>query len=103
MAGQTKKCVTVLYPNTPGARFDWDYYLNTHTPKAKALFGGAFTITKGVASLDGTPPAYICVCLIAIESLEKFSAIMAQHGATIQADMANYTDVTPVIQIDDVI
>lgn len=100
---QNKKCVTVLYPNTPGSRFDWDYYLNTHTPKVKVVFGDGFTITKGVASLDGKPPAHLCTCVIAIESLEKFSSLMAQHGAAIQADIANYTDVTPIIQIDEVL
>ena len=28
-----------LYPNTPGSRFDVDYYLGTHMPMAKRLFG----------------------------------------------------------------
>jgi uncharacterized protein (TIGR02118 family) len=103
MTVQTKRCVTVLYPNTPGARFDWNYYLSTHTPKAKAAFGGAFTITRGLASLDGMAPTYLCICTIAIESLERFSSIMAQHGAAIQSDIPNYTDVTPIIQIDEVL
>jgi hypothetical protein len=24
--------ISIFYPNTPGARFDMDYYLHTHMP-----------------------------------------------------------------------
>jgi uncharacterized protein (TIGR02118 family) len=100
MAGK-KTVLTVLYPNTPGSRFDWDYYLNTHTPKAKAIFGGGFTIGRGMTGLGGGQPAYTCICRIEVPSLEAFNAAMAKHGAEIQADIANYTDVVPVIQLDE--
>jgi hypothetical protein len=29
--------------------------------------------------------------------MENFQAAMAQHGATLQADIPNYTDIRPVI------
>ena len=31
--------LTVLYPNLKGSHFDWDYYINVHTPLAKKCFG----------------------------------------------------------------
>jgi hypothetical protein len=33
--------VTILYPSTPGSRFDFDYYLGTHMPLSIARLGGS--------------------------------------------------------------
>ena len=32
--------VSVMYPNTPGARFDHDYYRDKHMPLVKGADGG---------------------------------------------------------------
>jgi len=29
--------VTIAYPASPGAHFDWDYYLNNHVPMVSRL------------------------------------------------------------------
>jgi len=34
--------------------------------------------------------------------MDKFGAAMAEHGAEIMADIANYTDSQPVMQISEV-
>ncbi len=26
--------ISILYPNSPGARFDWRYYVETHMPRS---------------------------------------------------------------------
>jgi uncharacterized protein (TIGR02118 family) len=36
------------------------------------------------------------------ESMDAFGAAMAAHGAEIMADVANYTDSQPVMQISEV-
>ena len=33
--------VSVMYPNTPGARFDHEYYRGKHMPLVKARMDGA--------------------------------------------------------------
>ncbi|HVR81045.1 MAG TPA: hypothetical protein VHF02_02995 [Luteimonas sp.] len=33
--------LNILYPNTPGSRFDLDYYLGTHMPMSPRLLGEA--------------------------------------------------------------
>ena len=54
--------VSVMYPYTEGARFDHDYYRDTHMPLLKARMGDAcksYTIDKGLAGgAPGTPVSY---------------------------------------------
>lgn len=95
--------VSVMYPNTPGARFDHDYYRDKHLPLLKARMGDAclyYTIDK---ALDGAPAPYIAMCHIFSESLEAFQAGFGPHADEIVADVANYTDLTPERQISEVV
>ena len=44
--------VSVMYPNTPGARFDHTYYRDKHMPMVKRLMGDSckfYTVDKGLA------------------------------------------------------
>ena len=50
--------ISVMYPNTPGSRFDHDYYRDQHMPMVKRLMGDAclsFGVDRGLAG--GTPDA----------------------------------------------
>ena len=55
--------VSVMYPNTPGARFDHDYYRDKHMPLVKARMGDAcrfYTVDKGLAGGGpGDPATYV--------------------------------------------
>ena len=54
--------VSVMYPNTPGARFDHEYYRDKHMPLVKARMGDAcksYTVDKGLAGgAPGAPATY---------------------------------------------
>jgi len=99
--------VSVMYPNTPGARFDHTYYRDKHMPMVKAKLGDAcqsYTVDKGLAGgAPGAPATYVGMCHLFCPTLEGFQAGMAQHGASIMADIPNYTDIAPVIQISEVV
>jgi len=99
--------VSVMYPNTPGARFDHAYYRDKHMPMVKAKLGDAclsYTVDKGLAGgAPGAPATYVGMCHLFFATIEAFQAGMAQHGATIMADIPNYTDIAPVIQISEVV
>ena len=99
--------VSVMYPNTPGARFDHAYYRDKHMPMVKARLGDAcqsYTVDKGLAGgAPGAPATYVGMCHLFCPTLEGFQAGMAQHGASIMADIPNYTDIAPVIQISEVV
>ena len=99
--------VSVMYPHTPGARFDHDYYRDKHMPLVKARLGDAcktYTIDKGLAGgAPGAPPAYVGMCHIFSDSVEAFQAAMAPHAREIMGDIANYTDIAPVMQVSEVV
>jgi uncharacterized protein (TIGR02118 family) len=99
--------VSVMYPNTPGARFDHDYYRDRHMPMLKQLVGDAcrrYTIDKGlIGAHAAAPAAYIGMCHIFFDSVSAFQAAFAPHAKKIMADIANYTDLAPVIQVSEVV
>ncbi len=99
--------VSVMYPHTPGARFDHDYYRDRHMPLVKARMGDAclyYTVDKGLSGgAPGAAPTYIAMCHIFSESLDAFQAAFGPHASEIQGDIANYTDLTPVMQISEVV
>ena len=99
--------VNVMYPYTEGARFDHAYYRDRHMPMVKARLGSAcayYTVEKGLAGrAPDAPPAYVAMCAFICESAEGFQAAMQEHGVEIRRDIANYTDVTPLLQISEII
>jgi uncharacterized protein (TIGR02118 family) len=99
--------VTVMYSNTPGARFDHEYYRDRHMPLVKARMGESckhYTVDKGLAG--GTPDApapYIAMCHIFCDSIEAFQSGFGLHAQELIGDIPNYTDLSPVIQISEVV
>jgi len=99
--------VSVMYPHKPGARFDHDYYRDRHMPLLQARMGKAclfYTVDKGLAGgAPGQPPAYVAMCHVYAESVEAFQAGFGPHAKEILADIANYTDLQPVLQFSEVV
>ena len=98
--------VSVLYPSTEGTRFDIDYYCNSHMPMVQAECGGALkgmNIDAGIAGgAPGQPAPYFAVGHLLFDSVESFQSAFGPKAGTIMADIPNYTDVSPVIQISEV-
>ena len=90
--------LSVLYPRTDGATFDHDYYRDQHVPLACRTWGldGA-EVDKGV---DGP---YEAAVHFRFDSLEAMNAALGAEGtAAVQADVANYTTITPAMQISEI-
>jgi len=99
-------CVSIAYPNKESARFDFDYFAQKHIPLVTGhLAANAVKseVRKGLSSPDGSPAAFTCMANIWIRSLEEFRGVMAEHGREIMADVPNYTDIEPILQIDEVL
>ncbi|MGH1357161.1 MAG: EthD family reductase [Burkholderiaceae bacterium] len=99
--------VSVMYPNTPGARFDHDYYRDSHMPMVAEKMGDAcvkYTVDKGIGGGEpGAPATYIGIGHIYADSVESFQAGFGPHAKEILGDIPNYTDLAPVMQISEVI
>jgi uncharacterized protein (TIGR02118 family) len=99
--------VSVMYPYQPGARFDHDYYRDTHMPLLKARMGErcrSYTIDKGLAGgTPDAPPAYVAMCHVLCDSVEDFQAGFGPHAKEILGDIRNYTDLQPVLQFSEVV
>jgi len=99
--------VSVMYPNTPGARFDHDYYRDKHMPLLQQRLGAAcrrYTIDKGLAGgAPGAPATYVGMCHVFCDSVESFQKAFAPHAKEILGDIANYTDLQPLMQISEVV
>ena len=89
--------VTILYPKTPGSRFDHGYYLTKHMPLSIARLGSAMAAISVERVLDpGAPwPAadYWAICSFTCASREAFEAAFLPHMGELQGDTPNYTDV----------
>jgi len=99
--------VSVMYANNPGARFNHDYYRDKHMPLVQARLGANckyYTVDKGLAGgAPGAPATYIAMCHIFCDSVEAFQKGMGPHAKEIMGDVSNFTDISPVLQISEVV
>jgi uncharacterized protein (TIGR02118 family) len=100
--------VLVTYPNKPGARFDLEYYMNNHCPMVMSKLSSygmkGWSVDQGIAGFaPGSPAEYLICCNLEFETLEGLQAGMAAEASGIVADIPNYTDVQPQIQINKVL
>jgi uncharacterized protein (TIGR02118 family) len=106
MTATPRRCITVLYPNTPGVTFDFDYYLEHHATLIDRLYGSSIAkleLRRGTATPDGSAPPYVAIINIWIANQEAFDSAGAKHGATLIADVPNFTNAMPTIQVDEVV
>lgn len=96
--------VGVFYPAT--AKFDWDYYLTRHMPMVGKLLAPTLKkaeVEKGLGGAGpGAPPTYTAICTMQFDSVDAFQKAFMPHAREIMGDIANYTDVQPVVQISEV-
>src|ERR1700746_1829892 len=97
---------SVLYPNTAGCKFDMAYYLERHMPMVQQKLGPAckrMAVEEGIAGgAPGLPAAYVAMGHLYFDSTDAFQAAFAPHAQAILADIPNYTNTQPTIQISQV-
>jgi len=98
--------VAIFYPNGEGKTFDMDYYSTKHMPMAASLFGDslkAMSIDKGLASgTPDTPVPYLAIGYFYFDTMSSFKNTMGPNSAKLRADVPNYTNIQPVIQVSEV-
>ncbi len=97
--------VSVLYPQAPNVQFDIDYYCNSHIPMVRDRLGDAcrgVTVEAGVAGGEPDAPApFVAIASLHFDSLDAFTAAFGPHAEAIMADVPNYTNAQPLIQISE--
>jgi uncharacterized protein (TIGR02118 family) len=98
--------VSVFYPHKEGARFDMDYYLDKHMPMVRQKMAGAMKglgVEQGISGgAPGAPLPYRVIAHMTFDSIEAYQAAFGPHVQSIMADIANYTDLQPVVQISEI-
>jgi uncharacterized protein (TIGR02118 family) len=98
--------VSVLYPNHEGSTFDMAYYCDRHIPLVRQLLGMALkavAVEEGIGGVEpGSPPLYLALGHLSFDSLESFQTAFGPNAPEIVADVPNYTNSHPIIQISEV-
>jgi uncharacterized protein (TIGR02118 family) len=101
-------CVSVMYPQAPGKRFDQVYYEQKHRPLVMRLLAThgitRYEILQGLGGLaPGSEPQFAAVGNLYFNSVGDFQGGMAAHGAELQSDIPNFTDIQPQFQISQAV
>src|SRR5947207_9766926 len=96
--------LSILYPATPGSRFDWNYYLGQHLELSGRLLkprGLVRTeIDKGIAGFPpGAPPPYHAVGHLFFRNMVELVSALKATAAEFVAEVCNYFDGPSVVQI----
>ncbi|BBB25324.1 EthD family reductase [Amphritea japonica] len=98
--------VSVMYANSADVKFDIDYYCQTHMPLVAELLGDALkesAVDYGMAGgAPGEAPAFVAMGHMTYESVGTFQKAFGPHAKQIMADLPNFTDAQPVIQISEI-
>jgi uncharacterized protein (TIGR02118 family) len=101
--------ISILYANQPGSRFDFGYYTQTHMPRSIGLLSAhpgfkGVSVERGVGGAEpGSAPAYVAMCHFHFSSVEAFLEAFMPNAPELQGDMPHYTDIEPLIQINEVL
>jgi uncharacterized protein (TIGR02118 family) len=98
--------VSVLYRNDEGKQVDMGYYCNKHIPMVKDKLGAAckrVDVDQGLGGAQpGSRPAFVAMAHLVFDSVDAFQSAFAPHADSIMGDIPNYTDIQPLIQVNEV-
>src|SRR3954447_21462621 len=97
---------SVMYPATPGGRFDMDYYMSVHMPIVDEAFGPtglrSWQVFSGLQAPDGGAAAFLVMTHLTFDTLDDLKAwITGPNAARAFDDIPYYTDIKPVVQISE--
>ena len=91
--------LTVSYPSGEGTTFDHDYYAASHIPLCNSTFNPVRTeVEKGI---DGPSVAGVVFYFDSMDALQ--GALNGPKTADVLADIPNYTNIAPVMQISEIV
>jgi len=99
--------VSVMYPYAEGKTFNMEYYESKHIPMVAAFLGSnliKYTIEKGLSNgIPNQPLPFMAIGTFYVKSLGDYQAAIGPHRDAIRADFSNYTNISPVILVSEVV
>ena len=100
--------VSVLYPNEEGKKFDMDYYTGKHMPLTHSRLDSMgllrTEVERGISSADPSAPApFVAIGVLYFNTVEEVHEVFKTHGREVVGDIPNYTDISPQIQISEIV
>jgi uncharacterized protein (TIGR02118 family) len=99
--------ISVMYPYAEGKTFNMEYYETKHMPMVANFLGSnlvKYTIEKGLSSgIPNQPLPFLAIGTFYVKSLSEYQAAVAPNRDAIRADFGNYTNVSPVILVSEVV
>ena len=100
--------VTVLYPYEEGAQFDHEYWNTSHRSLIQKLLGPAGFIKgeleTGISSSDpNTPAPFTAIAHLYFNTTDEVHEAFKTHAGPIMKDASNYTTITPLFQISEIL
>ena len=97
--------ITIHYPNSDGATFDFDYFRTKYLPEVGKVFGpfglGYASVLRGEETVEGKAPAYFATAILSFRDEQGARDAVASEGArALTADVENFTSATPVMQFN---
>jgi uncharacterized protein (TIGR02118 family) len=99
--------ISIMYPYAEGKAFNMEYYETKHMPMVAGFLGSnlvKYTIEKGLSSgIPNQPLPFMAIGTFYVKSLSEYQAAIAPNRDAIRADFVNYTNVSPIILVSEVV
>lgn len=97
--------VTVLFPKTPDATFDMDYYVGQHMPMVLEKFTPygckGWRVARILENAQGGDLPFQVVCTMEFETPDQPKEAFAKEGKDV-GNVDKFTNVKPVVMFADV-
>ncbi len=100
--------VSVIYANEEGKKFDLDYFAGTHMALVHSRLDSMgllrTEVERGISSADPSAPApFVAIGVLYFSTVEEVHEAFKTHGRELMGDIPNYTDISPQIQISEIV
>lgn len=98
--------VAILYPNGDNKTFDMDYYEKKHMPMVAGFLGKNLLFYEIDKGLSGRTPddkaPFLAIGYFYINNIADYNQAIAQNRDAVVADFKNYTNIQPVVCINEI-
>lgn len=100
--------VSIMYPNAPDRKFDMKYYIDKHMAMVQQMLaplGARAEVDRGIGTVEpGAPAPFVTVCHMYFKNSDEWQQCMSHpRAAEMIADVPNFTNVQPQVQISEIL